>query len=406
MSVENTQARCPVIEFDYLQGGCPVNSGFERMTELAKLGPVVEAESHHGLPGFLIATNTESLTEAFQDPQRFSSHSVIAIEPDPEYLMIPVQLDPPLHSAWRKNLAPFFTPARVREYEEGIRARCIALIDEIEGKDAVDFTEEFAVPFPNYVFMEILGLPVEKFDQFMVWENTIMHATTENDPDRSRARQAMVDVATYFGEVIAARRADPALRSNDLISAALEWAIDGEPAKDEDLQNLCMFLFIAGLDTVAAQLAAIFHHLASHPENRARIIDDPEIIPHAIEEMLRAFPNVATARKAVSDTEIAGVQVKAGQMILLPTSAAGRDPNVFENPDVVDFDRDVIRHLTFGAGAHRCVGSHLARLELKVALEEWHKRLPEYSLEDPEAITEHGGGAQTGIDKLRLVLSK
>ncbi|ORW72886.1 hypothetical protein AWC23_08495 [Mycobacterium saskatchewanense] len=393
-----------MIEWDYLKGGCPVNSGFARLSELGKQSPVVEVAPTNGMPGYLIAATGEAVVEVFQDPKRFSSNAVIPIEPDPEYLMIPVMIDPPDHTTWRKLLAPHFVPSRVELLEPRIRARCVELIEGFAGKPTVDFIDEFAAQFPNFVFMELLGLPKADFDQFMVWENKIMHAESATDPDRSGARQAMVEVATYLGELIAARRADPSLNGDDLLSAALRWEIDGKPVDTEDLKNLCMFLFIAGLDTVASQLTVIFHHLATHPENRRRIVENPTIVPHAVEEFLRAFPNVATGRKVVADTEVAGVPVKAGQMILLPTSPAGRDYSVYPDAEVVDFDRPVIRHATFGAGPHRCIGAHLARLELRVALEEWHKRFPDYSLEDPESLTEHTGGT-TGIDNLRLILS-
>lgn len=405
MAVPNAESRCPVVEWDILAGGCPVNSGFAQITEFGQASPLVEVEPSNGLPGFLIAATNEAVMEIFQDPTRFSSHSVIVIEPDPDYQMIPVMIDPPDHTTWRKLLAPHFVPSRVQLLEPRMRARCVELIDAFASNDSVDFTAEFATQFPNFVFMELLGLPTEDFEQFMIWESKIMHAETATDPDRSGARQAMVEVATYIGALIDARRADPNLNGQDLLSAALQWEIDGRPVKKEDLQNLCMFLFIAGLDTVASELAVIFHHLATHPTDQRRIAEEPAIVQHAVEEFLRAFPNVSTGRKVVADTEVAGVPVRAGQMILLPTSPGGRDFTVYPDGDVIDLDRKVVRHTAFGAGPHRCIGAHLARLELKVALEEWHKRLPRYSLADPDNVTEHKGGGTTGIDKLRLVLS-
>jgi len=401
MTIHDDRPRCPVVEWDYLAGGCPVNSGFARLTELGTQAPIVEVEPTNGLPGYLIAATGEAVVEVFQDPQRFSSNAVIPIEPEPEYLMIPVMIDPPDHTTWRRLLAPHFVPSRVQLLEERIRGRCVELIEGFAEAGSVNFIDEFAAQFPNFVFMELLGLPQEDFDQFMIWENKIMHASTETDPDRSGARQAMVEVATYLGNLIEARRADPSLNGDDLLAAALNWEIDGEPVSTGDLQNLCMFLFIAGLDTVAAQLTVMFHHLGTHPEHRRRIVTDPAVIPQAVEEYLRVFPNVATGRKVTTDTEVAGVPVKAGQMILLPTSPAGRDYSAYPDADVVDFDRPVVRHASFGAGPHRCIGAHLARLELRIALEEWHKRLPEYTVQDPDSITEHTGGT-TGIDKLRL----
>lgn len=398
-----TGARCPVAHWDYSIGDQPAASAFARIAETAKAGPLLRVEAQGPLPEYLLATQTASIVEVLQDPERFSSSSVVAIEPDPPYKWIPEMLDPPEHTHWRKQLSPYFTPKRVAEYEDRIRERCIELIDAIVTQDTVNLTDEFARLFPTSIFMEIFGLPTEHFDQFMEWEGLIMHATSENDPDRSKMMGAMNAVMGYFSELIDARRADPSLLGTDVLSAAISWEIDGRPVSQEELLSLCLFVFIAGLDTVSAQLSWIFHHLAQHPEDRKRIAEDPDVIPTAIEEFLRAFPIIVTGRKATVDTEIGGCPVKAGQTIMVPLSGAGRDSGEYEDPDRIDFDRDNIRHVSFGAGPHRCLGSHLARLEMRIALEEWHKRLPEYSLVDADQITEHTAGTW-GIDRLVLAL--
>lgn len=400
-STTGNQSKCPAIQWDYLAGGCPAHSGYDRIADIAKLGPVLDIEPTDVYPGYFMATDFATITEVLQDPQRFSSSAVVALEPDPPYKWIPEMLDPPEHTTWRKLLAPFFTPAAVaNKYDSLVRARCVELIDNLIASDTIDFTNEFARQYPTTVFLEIFGLPRDDFEQFMEWEGAIMHSTSEHDPDRSKMRAAMDSVLAYFAELIAKRRADPNLLGDDVLSAALTWEIDGEPVRDQDLLAFCLFVFIAGLDTVTAQLGYMFLHLATHDEHRERIIEDPSIAPKAVEELLRAYPIVVTGRKATVDTELAGVPIRAGETIMVPLQAAGRDEGQYANPETVDFDRKISRHIAFGVGPHRCLGSHLARLELRVALEEWHRRIPNYSLANPD-ITEHTAGTW-GVDQLML----
>jgi cytochrome P450 len=209
----------------------------------------------------------------------------------------------------------------------------------------------------------------------------------------------MMDVMGYFGGLIAERKANPDPDARDIVTGALKWRIDGEEPRPEDLLSCFLLLFMAGLDTVAAQSSYMIRHLATHPEDRKRIVEDPSIIPHAIEEMLRAYPIVQTARKATRDADFHGCPIKAGDMAQFPLSMAGRDENAFPNAKEVDFDRQDVRHISFGAGPHRCLGSHLARQELVVLLEEWHQRIPEYEL--AEEPVEHAGGV-FGLDSLKL----
>lgn len=204
----------------------------------------------------------------------------------------------------------------------------------------------------------------------------------------------MASVIEYFSGVIEARRESP---GEDLISAALTFEVDGTPVSDEDMQNFCLLMFMAGLDTVSATLGLSFMHLASHPEDRTRIVEDPSLIPAAIEEFIRAYAIVIPARKAAVDTEIGGCPVKAGSMVAVPLNAATRDDAVFEDAKTVEITRTPNNHIGFGAGPHRCLGSHLARRELKIALEEWHKRIPVYRLDPDSAPTESGG--QLGPNK-------
>jgi len=237
-----------------------------------------------------------------------------------------------------------------------------------------------------------MGLPFEHLDRFMEWEHAILHPSASDADELTRQReQAMVAVNEYFAEVIAERRANP---GDDLISNALAFQIDGKPVGDEDMGSFCLLMFMAGLDTVSATLGVSFLHLATHPEDRQRLLDDPELIPTAIEEFIRAYAIVLPARKAMKDTEIAGCPIKAGEMISVPLNLATRDESAYEDARTVKIDRSPNNHIGFGAGPHRCLGSHLARRELKIALEEWHKRIPNYRLAPGSAPME--SGAQLG----------
>jgi cytochrome P450 len=311
-------------------------------------------------------------------------------------------LDPPDHTAWRRLLAPHFTPRRAEQMSGAVRARCVELIDGFAGRGEVDFVAEFAARYPTSIFLELFGLPYEDLDRLLVWEQQIMHPDNESDPDRTRFLAAMNSVTAYFGELIASRRANPGPGSGDLLSIALTWTIDGDPIPDEQMLPFCLFLFIAGLDTVTSQITYMFHHLATHPGDRRRIVAEPAIHQRAVEEFLRFHPIIVSGRKVTRDTELNGCPIRAGEMIAVPLSGAGRDQAAYPHADRVDFDREVIRHLSFGLGPHRCLGAHLARQELRIALEEWHKRIPDYSIAPGVRILERTAGTW-GLDSLPLV---
>jgi cytochrome P450 len=211
--------------------------------------------------------------------------------------------------------------------------------------------------------------------------------------------EGMMAVMGYFSELIQQRRDNRDPDADDIVSKAIDWTIDGEPIADMDLLNCLLLLFMAGLDTVSNQLSYAILHLATHPDDRARIVAEPDLIPKAVEEILRVYPIVQTARKATQDMDFHGCPVKAGDMASFSLAFAGRDEEAYADARTVDLDRGVTRHLSFGGGPHRCLGSHLARQEMVVVLEEWHKRIPNYELAG-EAI-EHGGQV-FGVDSLPL----
>lgn len=404
---------CPVIDWEFADGPLAPLTGFDRMGAFGPEQALVRVEEAQG---YFMATDYRTISEILQDPGRFSSHAIIPLEPDPQYQWIPEMLDPPEHSAWRRLLAPHFTPKRAEQMSGAVRARCAEIIDGFAGKGEVDFVADFAARFPTSIFLELFGLPYSDLDRLLGWEWQIMHPDNETDPDRTKFLAAMNAVTGYFAELIAARRADPDAaargmeaggaggvgQATDLLSIALSWEIDGKPIPDEQMLPFCLFLFIAGLDTVTSQLTYMFHHLATNPADRERMVAEPQVHPRAVEEFLRYHPIIVTGRKVTRDTELNGCPIKAGEMIAVPLSGAGRDQDAYPHADRIDFDRTVVRHLSFGLGPHRCLGAHLARQELRIALDEWHKRIPEYSIAPGAVILERTAGTW-GLDSLPLV---
>jgi cytochrome P450 len=349
--------------------------------------------------GYWVFTDQSVILDGLQQPDLWSSTVIVPTEPDPPYRWIPVMVDPPEHTKWRQLLGAYFSPGRVKRMREEMHRLAGELIDAVVSRGECDFVAEVALPFPSTIFLQIMGMPADQLDEFLRWEDMILHQDNESDPDGSVRMAGMGHVQTYFAGLIAQRRAAPDRTAQDIVSTAVGWTIDGAPISDADLLNCLLLLFMAGLDTVASQSSYAMLHLATHPGDRARIVAEPERIPHAVEELLRAYPIVQTARKAMRDADFHGCPIRAGEMAVFPLSAAGRDEVVYSDARTVDLDREVVRHLSFGGGPHRCLGSHLARQELVVLLEEWHRRVPDYELvsEPPE----HSGGVW-GLDSLNL----
>jgi cytochrome P450 len=384
----------PVRVFDEATIG-PVLSHAEAIDALRAEHPFVRSTYGNG---FWVFTSAALVRDALQHPNVFSSTVVSVHDPDPPYQWIPEMLDPPEHTVWRQLLAPHFAPRAMERLEDRIRERCVELLEAIAGDGHCDFLRDFAWRYPTAIFMELMGLPVEELDQFLAWEHAILHPSAEDDSERTAASEAMVAVLGYFTDLIEEKRGEPA---DDLLSAALEWRIGGLPIPHEDLLSWCLLMFMAGLDTVSIQLAYAFWHLATHPMDRMQIVDDTSVVPSAVEEFLRQFAFVAPTRKVMANTDFHGCPLKKGDMVFAPLCGATRDPAQFEDAATVRFDRVLNNHLAFGAGPHRCLGSHLARRELRVALEEWHRVIPSYRLTDGVDVTEHGGGL-CGIDRLEL----
>jgi cytochrome P450 len=344
-------------------------------------------------------TDHSVILDGLQKPEIWSSSVIVPMDPDPPYKWIPIMLDPPEHTKWRHVLGSYFSPGRVTAMEDDQRRLAGELIEAVKPKGGCEFVTEISRVFPAIIFLSIMGMPVDKLEDFLGWEDMILHTDGVGDAANEMRFAGMMKVQEYFSGLIAERRANPDPKAQDIISNAIEWTIDGTPVNDLEILNCLLLLFMAGLDTVASQLSYAMLHLATHPRDRARLVAEPDITSRAVEELLRAYPIVQTARKATRDMDFHGCPVKAGDMAEFPLAAAGRDPNVYPEARTVDFDRKVVRHLSFGGGPHRCLGSHLARQELTVLLQEWHSRIPDYQV--VEQPTEHGGQVW-GLDSLKL----
>jgi cytochrome P450 len=351
----------------------------QEVFKLMREEPVMQVEG----VGVLLSRKVE-IDEALRHPEIFTSN-MSAVDLANKRPMIPLQIDPPEQKKFRKLLDPIFAPRKMVPMEDEVAALVNHLIDQFIDRGEVDFAKEFSIPFPSQVFLTLLGLPMAEVDRFLVMKDGIIrpdHVTGAlygSVEARAYQQKTADSVYAYFEEILDERQKEP---KDDLLSHFLQAEVEGNKLSREDILDICFLFLIAGLDTVTATLDCMFSFLAQHPEHREMIVADPNLIPSAIEEMLRwETPVMGIARAAKVDTELNGCPIKEGQMVMIMLGSANTDEAEFPDGDVVRFDREANRHLAFGGGVHRCLGSHLARMELRVALREWHRRIPEYSVE-------------------------
>jgi cytochrome P450 len=296
--------------------------------------------------------------------------------------LIPLNLDGDIHRHYRKLIDPLFSPRRVAVFEEGFRKLADDLIDTFIANGVVELNSQYAVPLPATMFMQIFGAPMEDLPFFIEMKDNILKAEGVTLEEREATGRASGDrMRVRLQEILDERRASGVVKE-DLISTFMNWELDGERLSDADIVNVMHLFTIAGLDTVTSSIGCIIGWLAEHPEARHRLMADPSLVPAAVEELMRYQSPVSHGgpRWAIDDFEVNGVQVNKGDMVLLGWWTANLDPEAFPNPLEVDFDRQPNRHIAFAAGRHRCLGSHLARLELRVALDQFHRRVSDYSI--------------------------
>lgn len=374
---------CPVIHLDTVHDR-PVGEWAAELNALREAAPIYWNEHNH----CWVLTRAKHVREVFQDSELFTNDSITPGDPDPAYKWIPSNINPPKHVQYRQILNHAFGPAPVARVEEKARTYCRMAIDEVYERGGCDYVADVGGMFPTRVFLELVDLPWEHAPMFVGWTETIFNGFFSSPA----ALQAFDELKAYFVELIADRRRVPRDPERDFTSHLLRSEIDGEPMSDDDILNVYNQLVLAGLDTVKSALSYAHLHLATTPADRQRVVTDPAIIPLAIEELLRAYPLVMEGRKLSRAVDFHGVPMQAGDMVMLLLPAVMHDPEQFERPDDVILDRARNNHLAFGGGPHRCLGSHLARMEMRVGLEEWHRRIPEYELAcDVSEIIERGG---------------
>jgi cytochrome P450 len=339
------------------------------------------ARSDNGLPGVYIS-DYESVQFALRHPEIFSS-SAEALSIGQEQPLIPLQVDPPLHTDYRRLLNPPFTPKRIAELEPDVREVVTGLVAGLADGTACDFHEDFATPLPSTIFLRLMGLPSSDLPQFLQWRDNVIRPDVERgDFAGAAALRAATgkEINTYFESAINAARGAP---TEGLLGELVHADMDGRPLTQAELLGICHLMLLGGLDTVTATLDCMIVYLARHPDRRSRLVDDPSLIPAAVEELLRyESPVMVVPRIVAQPVTLRDVDLKPGDAVTLVIGAANLDGAEFDRPDDVDWGRDLNRHVAFGSGTHLCLGAHLARLELRVALEEFHRVIPNYRVAD------------------------
>lgn len=363
----------------------PVDRFQEEIAKLAAIGPVVYSSTHGG---HWIITGYDEVQQVLRDADLFSSYpnEIRQNVRSEDQKILPLELDPPAHTAFRQAMQPLFSPRRMKALETIIRETTEELIDGFAKRGSAEFVAEFAHELPTRMFLGLMGLPLDDAQLFTEATDTFFQGKPELGPEASQqaSMNAMLQMHEYFAAVVKERKNRPE-PGTDVTSQIIHTPIelDGEKRllTNEELSNMFFLLLLGGLHTVQGSLAWGLLYLANNPEQRQKLIDDPELAPAAVEEILRIEAAVSMGRSATRDTVIAGVPIKKGDQLLLSLTAANRDPREFDDPTGFDIGRKPNRHLSFGSGPHRCIGSHLARLELVVAMQELHRRIPDYRLD-------------------------
>jgi len=343
---------------------------------LRDTSPVVHMEDM----GMHIVGTEAEVREVLHHPEIFSS-GFDAVEIGQVRPLIPLQIDPPEHRNFRKLLDPIFAPKQIALLEDRTRELVRDLVAAVVDDGHCNFHQAVAEPLPSTVFLRLLGLPVSRTAEFVKLKDGIIRPPAKTPEQRVEMVNATgAKIYAVLEEVLAERITQP---QDDLISTFLEAEVDGHKLTHDDVIDICYLFFLAGLDTVTASLDCMLAYLAQHPEKRQQLVDDPSLIQHAVEEMLRwESPVQGVIRITTQETELGGCPIGAHEVVSVMIGSANTDEKSWERPDVVDFERAINKHIAFGGGAHRCLGSHLARMELRVALEEWHAAIPEYSIPD------------------------
>jgi cytochrome P450 len=374
-------------DYDIFDAGY-IADPFPVWDELRSTCPVAHTRR---LGGSWMPTRYADVTAIARNVEQFSSREVGVGPPgndgDDGLLPVglpPISVDPPVHTWTRRLLLPWFSTNRVAGYEVYTRALCRQLVDGFVADGRADAAADYAQQIPVRVIGLVLGVPESMSDVFTGWVRDVLEFAQDVER-RTRSRGEII--AYFMGEMEARRHGE----GDDLITTLLQSEVDGEPVPDGHILGTIALTLIAGVDTTWSGIGSALWHLATHPDDCRRLVAEPELMPTAIEELLRAYSPVTMARVVTSDVEFAGCPMREDDKVLLNFPAANRDPEAFSDADVVQLDRAHNRHVAFGAGIHRCAGSNLARMEMRVAVEEWLAQIPEFRLDPTGEVTWAGG---------------
>jgi len=380
-----------------------VDDPFAIWDELRQHCPVAHTQRYGGV---YLPTRYEDVRAIAYDTANFSSRRVVIRENPPNVPLPspPITSDPPHHKPARMLLLPAFSPQAIGRLLPRTRRICNELIDALTDNGICDAAHEYTQHIPVRVIAYMLGVPEAHGDRFRRWIHVFLEDTIVDGDSQSGARLLATaqEMDDYFRPYVEARRADP---GEDLISFLVQAEHNGEPLTERHLFGALRLILIAGIDTTWSAIGSSLWHLAKTPADRARLVAEPELIPTAVEEFLRAYAPVTMARQVVNDVAVGGCPMQAGKLVMLSFPAANRDPQAFADADRVIIDRQDNRHAAFGLGIHRCIGSNLARMEITVALEEWLKRIPEFRLADSAPVAWSSGPVR-GPRTLPFVLGR
>jgi cytochrome P450 len=370
-------------DFDHLHPEYNSNAP-EIWQELRGKCPVAHS-SRYG--GTWLPVRHEDVSAIAYDTDHFSSEDVVVkrIKPTGESRPYggapPITSDPPFHHHARRVLLPAFAPPKIAAMEAETRAFCHALIDKMGDADVIDVADQYAKHIPPAVIAHMLDLPLEDGEIFRDFIHTALEGIAEDQEVRQAGWHKLDE---YLDRRITERQAN---LGDDLLSYLLTTELGGQRLHPDHVRGTVALLLIAGIDTTWSAIGSSIWHFAKTPNDLARLVREPELLPTAVEEMLRAYAPVTMARVVAKDVEIGGCPMKEGDWVLLPFPAANRDPEAFERADEVVIDREINRHAAFGLGIHRCIGSNLARMEVRIALEVFVERFPQFELVDPSAVS-------------------
>ncbi|MBA2933746.1 cytochrome P450 [Sphingomonas sp. CGMCC 1.13654] len=359
-----------IVDYDYFADARVTDDPQLDLTSLHGDAPDIFYSPRQG--GFWVVTRYDLMSQILRDTDHFSNRELDIPKSNSDNRMIPLNLDPPEHLGYRMALMRHFDRKHIAALEPKLRWWANHLIDKVIANGGCEFTEDVGAGFPVSVFMELMGLPLDRFEQF----RDIVHEYFGGTTVERRIELQNIIIET-MRDYFARRRSEP---QDDLMSKLVQEQVKGRPLTDEELDSIGFLLFIAGLDTVANTLTFTWRFLAEHPELQGRLANDPDSATDFVEEALRRFSIVQQTRVVKKDYDFEGVSFREGDMVACPLMLGGMDDRRNPEPTKFDIDRQDRAHVAFSTGPHTCVGNFLARAEMRVLAEEWIRRIPRFRI--------------------------